>query len=267
MEASKLKELQQIETEILQVVHDFCEDNGIKYSLYAGTALGAVRHKGFIPWDDDIDICMEREMYEKFLDLWNQQPISGYYLQDTRDNSTTINHSKVRKNNTILASHAELMTEGHHGIWIDIFPLDKVPKKRIGKIQTIAAAMIGMVYTRKYPITNKGKILEILSRMMLILPMNVQNKIKNKCDQSVIKHCRLKENYDLMSLSSPEALKIVFPKNMLDRLICVSFENKQFKLSAEYDMMLKCCYGDYMKLPPEEERICKHNPEVFEVNL
>ena len=81
MENNILKQLQKVELEILKDFHDFCIKNNIKYSLYAGTALGAVRHKGFIPWDDDVDVVMTPENYSKFVKCWYDNPINGYYFQ------------------------------------------------------------------------------------------------------------------------------------------------------------------------------------------
>ena len=85
MDNKLLRDLQLTELEILKVVHKFCEKNDIKYSLYAGTALGAVRHKGFIPWDDDVDIVMTRDEFEKFCLKWKQNPVEGYYFQNPND--------------------------------------------------------------------------------------------------------------------------------------------------------------------------------------
>ena len=96
-----LRRLQLTELEILKVVDKVCRDNKIDYSLYAGTLLGAVRHKGFIPWDDDLDICLTRENYNRFIKIWNANPPKGYILQNkenTPDFSQTF--TKIRKDNT-----------------------------------------------------------------------------------------------------------------------------------------------------------------------
>ena len=134
MDQEVLRKLQLTELDILLAVDKFCNDNNINYSLFGGTALGAVRHGGFIPWDDDIDICMCRSDYEKFIRLWKKKSIGGFFLQDTNpDNKTTQTHSKVRKDNTVLATREEYEVPGHHGIWIDIFPIDKVPTSKLAK--------------------------------------------------------------------------------------------------------------------------------------
>ncbi len=264
MDNQILSKLQRCETEILCVFDKFCQTHRLKYSLYAGTALGAVRHQGFIPWDDDIDVCMSRENYDRFILLWKNETPTGYYLQDPSDDSSTINHAKIRKDHTILASKKDLNTPGHHGIWIDIFPIDKVPQDKMQRKILLLVAKIRLVYTRGYSIDNRGALLKIISRCMLLFPRKIQIAIRKKCDNYVKRYRRISENFDLMSLSSPEALGIVFPSEMLNQTHVVQFETHMFQLTDMYDVMLGLSFGDYMKLPPEEERICKHTPEIIE---
>lgn len=127
MEKYVLETLQNTEYEILCAIDLFCKVNGIRYSLYGGTLIGAVRHQGFIPWDDDIDIVMLRDQYTKFCESWKANPISGYYLENYETDFYTQNtHTKIRKNGTVLLSDVEDESIGHHGIWIDIFVMDKV---------------------------------------------------------------------------------------------------------------------------------------------
>ena len=97
---NKLRKLQLIQTEMLEVVDVFCKKHNIPYSLYAGTLLGAVRHQGFIPWDDDLDICMSRENYNRFIELWTKEKPKGYILQNKEtDPEFTQSFTKIRKEN------------------------------------------------------------------------------------------------------------------------------------------------------------------------
>ena len=97
MDSNTLRNLQLTELEILKVVDDFCNKYDIKYSLYAGTALGAVRHKGFIPWDDDVDIVMTRDKFEKFCEMWNKYPVDGYYFQNPNDDINKKNEFEIHE--------------------------------------------------------------------------------------------------------------------------------------------------------------------------
>jgi len=124
---SELKKIQNTLLEILIEVDRICRKNDIKYFLFAGTLLGAVRHKGFIPWDDDIDIAMPREDYEKFLQIVQKEPYSNYFLQNViTEIEAPFLFSKFRKDDTLLLEKAVMNKNIHHGIFIDIFPLDKV---------------------------------------------------------------------------------------------------------------------------------------------
>ncbi|MCM1367593.1 MAG: LicD family protein [Roseburia sp.] len=265
MDSNDLLRLQQTETEIMDVVDVFCREHDIPYTLYCGTALGAVRHGGFIPWDDDVDICIERAQYERFLELWSENPVDGYFLQGTRDcDVTTINHTKIRKDNTVFAGAFEHEREGaHHGIWIDIFPLDRVPKKKSLRKKLLFRAKLRLVYTRGYPITKRGKALELLSKMMLAIPKRMQKRIKNKSEKAVTKYADTTLDFDYMSLACPEDLAFIYPKTLFDGFTRVKFGDREYSLTTEYDAMLRANYGDYMELPPEEDRKPLHDPEVL----
>lgn len=263
MDAVTLKKLQQCEAGILSFFDTFCTEHHLKYSLFAGTALGAVRHKGFIPWDDDIDVCMERNEYEKFVALWKAEKNKPYYFQDPEEDSSRINHAKIRKEGTVLASKEEMQTEGHHGVWLDIFPLDKIPTEKRLRKKFLFVAKLRLVYTRGYPVKNRGRALKFLSAVMLILPRKLQISVRKKCDKYIKKYQDRKDKYALISLASPEELGIVFPSDMMESFHACPFEMYHFQLTDRYEKMLDVTYGDYMKLPPEEERVCRHNPEVI----
>ena len=130
----KLRRLQLTQLEILEYVDSFCKDNNIKYSLYAGTLLGAVRHQGFIPWDDDLDICMPRNEYDKFIRLWNDNEHEKYFLQNKENTPTfTQSFTKIRKKNTNFLQEDDLGMDYHTGIFIDVFPVDRIPNGKIAK--------------------------------------------------------------------------------------------------------------------------------------
>lgn len=266
MDSATLKKLQAVETEMLVVVDKFCRENDIKYSLYAGTALGAVRHGGFIPWDDDIDICMERSEYNRFLKFWREKGPEGYYLRGTDlPDYEEFNHSKIQKDGTILCSREEFKQDCHHGIWIDIFPLDKVSTDKKIRKKVFFSQKVRLVYTRTHSFDKGGKFLKILSKILKMIPRKTQLKIRNKHEKKILKYNDiLTENYDLMSLSCPEGMRIFYPPTMMNEFTTIKFGDKEFSISTEWDKMLKANFGDYMKLPPEEQRICKHNPEVLD---
>lgn len=126
--SNTVKDLQRVLFEMLVQIDEICKENGVQYSLSSGTVLGAVRHKGFIPWDDDLDLMFMRDEYEKFLNLPKEEFASrGLTLQKEYDKIWPLTFSKVRKDNTTYIEHGPDIIEGAHlGVYIDIFPVDNL---------------------------------------------------------------------------------------------------------------------------------------------
>lgn len=260
-----LKKLQNVETEILSVVADFCDEHHIQYSLYAGTALGAVRHKGFIPWDDDIDICMLREDFERFQAEWMSAGVPGYYLEPAGpETDSTINHAKVCKEGTVLASREEYRRPVRHGIWVDIFPLDRCPAERHALRRFLFQAKLRMVLTRNKPYGGNSKTLGWISKAIIGLPMRLKITLRRNAEDVVTGYADYQGKSYLISANSIEGLAATpFPGTMLDVMQDCKFDGRTFKITTQVEEMLTITYGDYMQLPPESERVCKHRPEVL----
>ncbi len=125
-----LNKVHKVHLEIVSEVKRICKKNGIKYSMIAGTLLGAVRHHGFIPWDDDLDIGMLRRDYERFLQVARKELCRQYFLQTWEtDKNFVLPFAKIRKNGTKLVEKNSADVKMHQGIYIDIFPFDNLPRK------------------------------------------------------------------------------------------------------------------------------------------
>ena len=144
---TELKKLQNIEFEILLEFDRICKKHNIMYQLFAGTLLGAIRHRGFIPWDDDIDVCLLRKDYNVFIDVCRTELDSKYFLQTYETDKHSIwQFAKIRKNNTLFLEDAVSECDIHHGIFIDIFPFDNVfPNTFTGRLQRKILNLMGMV--------------------------------------------------------------------------------------------------------------------------
>ena len=271
MKKTVLQKLQQTELEILTVIDSFCKKYDIVYSLYAGTAIGAVRHKGFIPWDDDIDIAMTRSEYNKFCTQWEKGPVKGYYLQNlVTDPKCSICHAKVQKEGTMFIGEGEDTSESqnHYGIWVDIFPFDKDTKKN-HRILLKTSKKLVMLSRANVIYNNEGIIKKIIKRFTRIIYPDEKRRMEIlKCvhrlddmDKSI------KGQFVWKELSAMYMFKYSYPKHITENTIPIQFEGKSFPIYSGYDEMLRIFYGDYMKLPPEEERICKHKPEkiIFDI--
>ena len=142
--------------------------------------------------------------------------------------------------------------------------IDKVPSDKKLMKKVLFYTKIRMVYTRGYAFTKGSAFLRLLSKIMLLLPRKTQLKIRNKYEKKILRYKDLKDNFICMSLSCPEGLNIFYPQNMLDEYTTIKFGDREFSISTKWDGMLKANFGDYMKLPPEEDRICKHNAEILD---
>ena len=147
----KLRQLQLIQLEILKFFDNFCREHNLKYSLYAGSLLGAIRHHAFIPWDDDLDVCMSRFEYDRFIALWNQSPPGGYILQN-KENSPGYwqSFSKIRKDHTTFLQEEREAGKYHTGIFLDIFPLDRIPNGKLKRMMFKWHCMKYQLLTREF---------------------------------------------------------------------------------------------------------------------
>ena len=130
MEKEKLKKLHNVEVEILDEFNRICNKHNLQYFLSYGTLLGAVRHQGFIPWDDDLDVSMPREDYEKFIEIAEDELNKEYYIDNKNTNDKYyLNFTKLRKKNTVFEQDFQVNYDGPKGIWVDIFPIDEIKKE------------------------------------------------------------------------------------------------------------------------------------------
>lgn len=254
-----LRKLQLTQLEILKYVNDFCLNNNIRYSIAYGTALGAVRHKGFIPWDDDMDICMLREDYNKFLSLWKDS--DDYILQNNETNSDfTQTFSKIRKRNTSFVQKNDVGKSFHKGIFIDIFPFDRKPVGKLKQIDQKINVMLFQLYFRGYVPETNGTILKLGSAVLLkIHRKNSYSKLAEKHLQKAIRYNDDK-TLPVFDTCTFAGMKKQYDNNLFDDIEYIDFENCKLPIFKSYVNFLKTCYGDYMKLPPKEEQTWFHHP-------
>lgn len=267
MDTVLLRKLQLAELDILKDIHRFCLDNQIYYSLYAGTALGAVRHSGFIPWDDDVDIIMTSSEYVKFIEAWKKNPLKGYFLQNGEtDPKCGITHTKIRKDGTVLLSKGEDLNSGHHGIWIDIFVFYKVSDVKILKYRSFFHGVMGIILSRGYAEnTEDNKQKQLIKSVLKVFPEGVQRQLWHNNSEWLKKETvRNRNQYKWVSYSALYSMKILHSKEVPKHYTKIRFEGHYFMIFRDYDEMLTSLYGDYMKLPPVEKRVYTHNPVLLQ---
>lgn len=256
-----LRKLQLTELEILIVVDDFCTKHGIKYSLYCGTLLGAVRHKGFIPWDDDLDICMLREDYERFVEFWNTEKPNGYILQNKENTPAfTQSFTKIRKDNTAFVQSENEIGKYHTGIFIDIMPLDRYPDKKVSKIVFKWNCLLYQLYTREFIPPLAGVPVKAVSKFFLAVKKGKARVNKrNKLLKRITKY-NSDKSLKLVGIECTDTMAVHYPADLMDHFAPLEFENKNFLAVEDRDEMLTRYFGNYMQLPPESERVLRHHP-------
>ena len=266
--------LKHLQTVIMDIFKDFikiCEENDIQYFLHAGTNIGAVRHKGFIPWDDEIDVALLRDDYEKLLKILDNEN-EKYYISNLKkrfdvDDDVYTPKTLLCLKNTKLKQKEHECTLYNFGIYIDINVLDEIPENKIKKF-----LFIKTVYFVKFLIflTNSIQCDEYTSKINEFIGHRLKFlfKIFNVPNFSLKIFTRLIKRYQGKSdiVCSPgEGVYIerTFHKSCFDQALIVQFEDIDAKIPVGYDEILKTFYGNYMEIPPLSERF-NHNWKIID---
>ena len=260
MREVSLEESKRICFEILQFFDSFCREHSIKYSLGEGTLLGAVRHKGFIPWDDDIDLLMERDQVDKFVSLYKDGPYR-LFVPGKHDNWWS---GVVRLTDTKTILEFSKPNQGPHGLWIALTPIDHAPDSD-SMLQTMRKESRRWidrcgrkVGKRKYPRTIRGITDRILNSFVSIEWLNKKyvNTITAYNHSDTQRRQKIRLNGDLL----------IFPSEIMSDYTELEFEGQKFMAISHYDEYLRIMYGDYMTPPPESERVPKHNFKAYYID-
>jgi len=262
MEKRILDKIHESNLNILDEFVKICKKYNLTYFLVGGTLLGAVRHNGFIPWDDDLDVGMPREDYEFFISNYYKKLNSKFEL-DVHDHNKLywLPFAKIRLKNTTYIESGAKNYIGDQGIWIDIFPLDSISNIKKAKIQKkITTAIRAEMGNRQNIINNidkrKKKILK-----MIFIGFN-SNKTLGKLQNKIMKLQNKKQNTEYFANfgSQYEIEKQIHLKEKYFPLKKMKFEGKLYNVPNDYDYVLTKIYGkNYMELPPVEKRVT-HNP-------
>lgn len=266
-----LREAQLIMADILKDVHELCERHGLKYFLDAGTLIGAVRHKGFIPWDDDIDIGMLREDFNKFLEIAKKELPEHLFLQTFETDEYYDVYPvpcKVRYNSTMfLEEGAKENYKMHNGIYIDVFPYDSLPKNNFTyKIQRTLSYNILKSFKRLRDKPEKLSFKNKLTFSFYKLVVKIfPNKRRLKFFNFLIKWNNKDSEYMGYGVDTYWS-EYVYKKSDYFDLVKLEFEGQYFYAPRNYHAILTQLYGDYMKMPKEEDRVW-HAKEIKKLKI
>ena len=269
---TKRKKVWAISIDLLLQVEKICKELGINYFVICGTNIGAVRHKGFIPWDDDIDIGMLREDYNKFVAVAQDKFVEPYFLQTTLTDDGFYNRQFIRLRNsrTTGISPCDQKKRINNGIFLDIFPLDGYEEKMDtkmflfgSKIKSATAwnychyDMVQRVPTRKI--------------MKFLTPLIIPGGVKRYFTKHNKRATALSKKYNryvgiMYSFFGYKTEKLIWDKECFSQTVFLPFENIEVPVPAGYDKVLTITYGDYMKFPPKEVR-GKHHDIEFEPDV
>lgn len=260
-----LRKLQLTQLEILKIFDAFCRQHGLNYSLYAGSLLGAVRHKGFIPWDDDLDVCMSRDHYDKFISLWEQAPPPGYTLQN-KENSPNFSQSfsKIRKDHTTFLQEQWEAGQYHTGIFLDIFPLDRIPAVGIRRNIFKWHCMKYQLLTRGFIPPKAGAVTRLGAFVVLTCTPKKRREHIRQATLKKITRYNSQKALEVSAIETIASLRKPFASDMLDSYTELPFEDGKFLCFSGWDDHLRRKFGDYMQLPPPEERTWRHHPILID---
>lgn len=256
-------EVKKVQLEILSYVARFCEENGIRYWIDSGTLLGAIRHKGYIPWDDDIDVGMLREDYDRFSEIFNKSDSVYRFMCVENTPDFYLPHGKVCDNNTVLYEPDE---NGYKSaVNIDIFVYDNAPddsgelKKmydRRDQLRQIHAVLMTTVVMHGNPVKYVAKLIRKgLYKVMYGKANPIPDMVANS------------KKYAASSTSCvgnfTSYTRMSCDKRVFSDFVNVEFEGMQFKAPIGYDEWLRSFYGDYMQLPPVEKRVSHHSYKAY----
>ena len=262
------------ELDILLAIHEVCEKMQIRYVLMFGTLIGAIRHKGFIPWDDDIDICMPREDYDIFIKegekyLPDNLKIQHFSLEYDCPNI----FAKVRDNKTVFLASEHIGKDINQGVFIDVFPIECAGDndgdilKEIRKRRLFTT--INNCYDEAYVNTIKRKKSIFIAKMIRLFIINIylhgvdkHHFIEKEDKRRYQKHLK---NINKLAVVSYSDSKYAYDYNKLFERTEVEFEGYKFWGPKYYDEILTGLYGDYMQIPPVEKQI-QHNPLYVDLN-
>ena len=258
-----VRQIQDKMLDILAYFKEFCDANGLTFTLCGGTCLGAVRHGGFIPWDDDVDVFMLREDYEKLQGLWEKHADTQRYSCVRSNETINIHHSatEIKDNNTTFINRHSVDSDINHGLMIDVIPIDGIPESGAKRFFQMMNSMIYCCFNFQRLPEHKGKLTYYATKIALDVfrSPSIRYRIWKSAERRIARYgtenCRLVASFG----EGAGIMRMRFPTEWFRKPVMMDFEGHPMPVPSNVDEYLKISFGDYMQLPPEEERVARHS--------
>ena len=264
MSQQSVREVQNKILDIMKYIDTLCRVHGIIYYIMGGTALGAVRHGGFIPWDDDLDIFMTPDQYLKFKSVFEQQNSKKFILQEWRTDPKHLEYAKIRMNGTtFIEEHFKDRKEMHHGIYVDIMVLHKVPENKfIQKLVYYESKFVTLYGLSQRNWVPKSKSQALVLKSLKIMPCKLMARIAYS---HIYRYDNRKKNYKYCYWITPAKFRSgLFDAEFFEKPVDIPFEDTVLMGSEKIKEYLAYRYGEYMKLPSKEQRKASVHAMIFD---
>ena len=252
--------------EVMKFIDKLCRENGVTYYIMGGTALGAVRHGGFIPWDDDLDIFMTPNQYAKFKAVFSSAADSRFVLQEWKTTPDFLEYAKVRMNGTTFIEHNfRTRKDLHQGIYVDIMILHKVPDNLFLQILVYFESK----FVTLYGLSQRNWRPKSLAQSMALNALKIlpSQWLDRRFYRRIYRYDDMLDGYKYCYWITPAKFKSgLFDASFFSEPIDISFEDTVLIGSKRIKQYLAYRYGDYMKLPSEEARKAAVHAEIYDVN-
>lgn len=267
----EVRQLQIKELEILVYLKEICQKNNLQFFLAGGSCIGALRHEGFIPWDDDVDIFMPRDDYEKLAKNWEDFSDNSKYSLCKSDSTHIYKHAAmtVNDNDTTFINFRTIDQDVNQGIAVDIIPMDYLADGFFKRSwQRLNAVLFSIFINQRLP-DNQGKVLRALTGLPLWLVKgeSARYKIWSYCEKQMIKYSNPDSKNMVELVTGLSAIFRPISKKWFDNAVYKKFENTEMPVPVGYDEYLTLIFGNYMEMPPESSRKAKHHTAIIDTEV
>ena len=248
--------------EMAEYFVQFCKENDLLCYLCGGGAIGTLRHKGFIPWDDDLDFFMPRKDYEKLAQLWPQKADSRYQLSKSNENYIDRNlFITIRDTQTTCIKPYQQDLDIPHGLALDVLPLDYYPANGLSRKKQVIAALVYSLFCAQTIPEKHGGIMKWGSQALLALvpSKKLRYKIWKKAEAEMTKYTEEESDGITELCSGPYYMKKKYLISSFEDALWLPFEETELPIPVGYDAYLKTAFGDYMTPPPVEKQVAHHD--------